>query len=122
MPNAAGLILVVDDDEAMRDAATECLTDDGYDVRAVPNGQEALEVLVSLRPDLIIVDWRMPVLSGEELLAALQADASLATIPAIVLTASHPWEIKVENATILQKPVRMKALLEAVRARLRPPG
>jgi len=43
-----------------------------------------------------------------------------AVFPAIVLTASLPSEIEVSHATFLQKPVRMKALLEAVRARLGP--
>jgi CheY-like chemotaxis protein len=120
MPNDSALILVVDDDEAVRDGTVECLTDEGYDVRAASNGREALELLETLRPELVIIDWRMPVMSGQEFLASLGADASLATIPALILTASQVSEIVASNVTVLQKPVRRKALLDAVRARLRP--
>jgi adenylate cyclase len=114
------LVLIVDDDEVTRDGASECLSDSGYRVRVASNGFEALDALATIRPDLIIIDWRMPVMSGEELLASLQADASLATIPVIVMTASHARDIAAGHATILHKPVRMKALLDAVRSRLAP--
>lgn len=120
MPSDQALILVVDDDEAVRDGTVECLTDEGYDVRAASNGRDALELLETLRPELVVLDWRMPVMSGQELLAVLGADASLATIPVLILTASKVSEVVAGAAMVLQKPVRRKTLLEAVRARLRP--
>ena len=116
------LILLVDDDEGARDAAAECLVDEGYDVRVASNGQDALELLDTLRPALLVVDWRMPVMSGQELLSSMRADTSLAAVPALILTASHAWEIAVPNATFLQKPVRMQALRDAVRACLQRAG
>jgi len=119
MPSRPALILVVDDDEPTRDATAERLKDAGFEVRGASNGRDALELLATLRPDLIILDWKMPVMSGEELLAALRADASLASIPAVILTALRPWEITVMDATILHKPVQMKELLKVVSARLR---
>jgi len=122
MPTEPAVILLVDDDEPTRDATSECLTHAGFDVRVASNGQDALDMLATLRPDLLIVDWRMPVMSGEELLASVRADASLATIPALVLSGLRAEEIAVPNATILQKPLRMAALLGAVRERLRSPG
>lgn len=122
MSTEPNVILLVDDDELARDATAECLTLAGFDVRVASNGRDALEKLETFRPDLLIVDWRMPVMSGEELLAALEADASLATIPAVVLSGLRPWEIGITSATILQKPLRMQALLAVVRDRLRPAG
>src|SRR4051812_24486331 len=89
MTDEAKVLLVVDDDEMVRDAAVESLRDQGFQVHAATNGLEALDLLATIRPDLIVTDWMMPVMSGAELVAALRADAALAKIPVIVFTASH---------------------------------
>src|ERR1700687_904780 len=61
---AAERILIVDDDESIRQIVRICLTDEGYEVFEEPNGQVALNTLGELMPALILLDSRMPVLDG----------------------------------------------------------
>ena len=69
----AAHILVVEDHSALRDALRMMLEDEGYHVSAAANGREALAVLALRRPDLIITDVEMPVMSGPDLCEALAA-------------------------------------------------
>ena len=67
MESVAGdRILVVDDDDSIRQIVRFCLSDEGYRVREAPNGEAALEVLDSVNPELILLDLRMPVMDGWE--------------------------------------------------------
>ena len=59
-------ILVVDDDESIRQIVRLCLSDEGYSVSEAPNGRVALEGLHESRPSLILLDLRMPVMDGWE--------------------------------------------------------
>ena len=63
---AAERILIVDDDESIRQIVRICLTDEGYDVVEAPNGQVALNKLNEFMPNLILLDLRMPVMDGWE--------------------------------------------------------
>lgn len=116
------MILIVEDDEIIRDVMAESLTDEGFDVRVAPNGQEAVELLATVRPDLIVIDWRMPVMTGEEVVAWLRADPSLATIPLVVLSAARPREVSVTDAMVLQKPVNLETLSKVVHELTKRPG
>ena len=57
-------ILVVEDDDAIRELVSDVLRDDGYDVREATNGVEALGRIREERPDLIVLDLMMPVMDG----------------------------------------------------------
>ncbi|HJP29818.1 MAG TPA: two-component regulator propeller domain-containing protein [Candidatus Latescibacteria bacterium] len=81
-------ILVVDDIEANRQVVQAYLDAFGFSVLEAADGQEAIEVTRSHRPDLILMDIRMPVLDGEEATRRLKADAELRQIPIVALTAS----------------------------------
>ncbi len=83
------MVLVVDDDEDIRQSIMEILVDEGYDVRAASNGLETMAMLKTLRPGLILLDWMMPGLDGAGVLQALKADPELAEIPVVILSASH---------------------------------
>lgn len=61
-------ILVVDDEEAMRDSCRQVLERDGYQVRTVRSGDEGLDMLATEEPDVLLVDLKMPGMNGEELL------------------------------------------------------
>ena len=61
-------VLVADDDAAVRGAVAGVLTDEGYDVTAVTNGQEALDHCQEAPPDLVLLDLMMPVMDGFEFL------------------------------------------------------
>jgi two-component system response regulator AtoC len=87
-------ILVVDDEEAMRHILTHMLSAAGYDVRAVGDGAAALREVELSEPDLVLTDIRMPVMSGLELLAALQERAP--QIMVIVMSAYGSFDTAIE--------------------------
>src|SRR5206468_568036 len=82
--------LVVDDDDAIRDALAEVLRDERYVVATAEDGRRALELLKSgLRPSVVLLDLWMPDVDGHEALSTMKADPALADIPVIVITADH---------------------------------
>ena len=113
------LILVVEDDAALRDALCDVLAGDGHRAIGATNGLHALSELQTLeRPDLIILDLMMPVMNGWDFHAHLKANAGLRTVPVLLLSAyvqrgTHTGPQDVEGA--LQKPVSMDDLLGWVR-------
>src|SRR5436309_3406591 len=59
-------ILLVDDDDSIRQVVTVFLTDEGYEVAGAGDGQAALDLLATFKPDIILLDLRMPVMDGWE--------------------------------------------------------
>jgi CheY-like chemotaxis protein len=119
-PRDAPTILVVDDERDICDVMAEALALDGHRVLIASNGRMALEQARRDRPDLIILDLMMPVMSGWEFLEARREDPALASVPVIVDTAFP--ETQVDGAAlILQKPFDVDTLLAAV-ARLHEGG
>jgi CheY-like chemotaxis protein len=80
-------ILVVDDQRDMVLAIRLFLEGEGHEVWEAYDGLQALEVLESKRPDLVVLDVMMPRLDGWETLKRMQEDDSLANIPVLMLTA-----------------------------------
>ena len=104
-------VLVVDDDEAIREVIAEVLRDEGYEVVCAENGAQALDELRSAhQPDLMLLDLMMPVMSGWEVLEHLQADDELARIPVVVVSAmAAPGA-----SEHLAKPIDLERLLATV--------
>jgi len=69
----------------MRYTVSRFLEERGYTVESATNGVEALEVLSSLRPDLIVTDIQMPKMSGSELISEVKAKPELAAVPIIIV-------------------------------------
>jgi two-component system chemotaxis response regulator CheY len=70
-------ILIVDDSKAMRSIVRRHVTQAGFDSAEIveaENGQEALDSVRASRPDVVLSDWNMPIMTGIELLEALRAD------------------------------------------------
>ena len=110
---AAPLVLVVDDDEDIRDALSVVLGSEGYLVVCAMNGAQALERLRECRPALIILDQMMPVMDGPAFIAAKKLDPSISRIPVLAITAS--MQPQLEGATaFMRKPVDLDCLLAAV--------
>ena len=84
-------LLVVDDDPLMLRTIRGWLSGD-YDVSVVTSGQTALAFLKKFTPDLLLLDYEMPVMSGPQLLEKLRADVSLAKIPVFFLTGKDDAE------------------------------
>ena len=79
-------ILLVEDDRFLRKAAETSLTRHGYHVVTACDGEEALRLARSEKPDLILLDLIIPKVQGFEVLRTLKADAEMAAIPVIVLS------------------------------------
>ena len=77
--------LVVDDSMLIRHTVCRFLEVRGFTVESATNGQEALEALKKLRPDIIITDIQMPTMSGTELITAVKTDPALASIPIVIV-------------------------------------
>jgi CheY-like chemotaxis protein len=111
-------VLVVDDDAGLREALLDVLSAEGHEVRTAENGCEALAHLAVDRPDVILLDLMMPVMSGYELRAQQLADSTLATIPVVVMTAG-PLDGRARALgarACFEKPVSLEALLHTLEA------
>lgn len=111
-------VLVVDDDEATREAVSLVLRAEGLSVTAAANGADALERLRGgLRPDLILLDLMMPVLDGWMFREEQLRDPQLAKIPVVVCSAAHDLQRRASGmgaAALLSKPIDFQGLVRSV--------
>jgi len=111
-------VLIVEDDDDVRDALSELLALEGYAAVGAQNGREALERLKEgPRPCVILLDLMMPVMDGWQFRAAQVADPAISSIPVIVVSADASVEAKAASvgaATWLRKPVDAAELFHAV--------
>ena len=110
-------VLVVEDDEGLREMMAQMLTLEGFQTATVANGQEALAYLHgSSRPEVILLDLMMPIMDGWEFRRQQQADPDLSNVPVIVLSAlDQARSAKVDAAAFLKKPLDFDRLLDLVR-------
>jgi signal transduction histidine kinase/DNA-binding response OmpR family regulator len=87
IPGETESVLVVDDDEAVRDMMTRTLEKAGWDVDAAEHGEAAIAQLAQRRPTLILLDLMMPVMDGFDFMVELHANPDWRNIPVVVLTA-----------------------------------
>jgi CheY-like chemotaxis protein len=110
-------ILLVEDDDDTAAALFKILTDRGYSVTIVENGQEALNLLDGgARPRLILVDLMMPRVSGWELLTYLHSDPELRRTPTVVITGVPKEQVRVIADAIFSKPLDFYALASTIDA------
>jgi DNA-binding response OmpR family regulator len=115
-------ILVIDDDESLRDTICLLVEKEGFKAVQVADGTAGLEQAVALRPNLILVDLRMPGLTGIEVCRRLRASGS--RVPVIVLSAVGD---EIDKVLLLEigaddyvvKPFGTRELLARIRALLR---
>lgn len=111
----AKTVLVVEDDRDVRRLVRHMLRGAGYRVSAVGNGRRALVRLRrGPRPCIILLDLRMPVMSGRELLAALRAHPRHRSIPVVLMTGDAVDGRRVGAAGLVRKPFEAGTLLKAV--------
>jgi CheY-like chemotaxis protein len=115
-------ILVVEDDQDIREAIRDLLESEGYSVLLACNGKEALEVLKGINHTcLILLDLMMAVMSGWEFLEARRHDFALAPIPVIVVSAVADERVKQAGASgFIKKPVDLDLLLALVKKHCTP--
>lgn len=111
-------VLVVDDEPAIRDLLALVLEGDGYEVRQASDGEEALVAAERQPPDVILLDIKMPGMSGVEF-ARRYALAPGPRAPIVIVTAAREVEDTVADVDVcafLAKPFELQSLLDAVRA------
>lgn len=116
-------ILVADDETHIVNVVSIKLQNAGYRVLTAEDGQEAYEISREAKPDLIITDYQMPLLSGVELCSKLRADPETRHIPAIILTARGFAISAAERATgnikmVIDKPFSPREILAKVQTLL----
>lgn len=112
-------ILIVEDDDDIRDTVADLLELEGHQVTSAANGREALAYLhgTSSLPDLILLDLMMPVMSGWEFRCKQRHDPRLASIPVVVLTGvdrATEAAAALQVSMILTKPIVIHSLLDVV--------
>ena len=116
-------VLLVEDNSDMRQYLRRLLTDEGYSVRAAPDGQAALEQIQSAIPDLILSDVMLPRLDGIGLLRRLRENPNLSDVPIILLSARAGEDFRLEGLEAgaddyLIKPFQARELLTRIKSQL----
>jgi CheY-like chemotaxis protein len=111
-------LLVVEDDENIRESLSDLLRDEGATPTTAANGHEALQELRTSRvPDLILLDLMMPVMDGWEFRVEQRSDEALATIPLIAMSADMSAKARAIAAdAYIRKPLDFSALVRRIRA------
>jgi DNA-binding response OmpR family regulator len=118
-------LLLVEDETALARGLADNFRDEGYDVRTVGHGDEALPAVVAFRPDILVLDIMLPGRSGIDILRELRAMGD--TLPVLMLTAKGDIVDRVVGLELgaddyLPKPFALRELLARVRALLRRGG
>jgi two-component system, cell cycle response regulator DivK len=110
------LILVVDDFEPNRELYAYVLSDQGFQVALASDGQEALDHAFQLRPDLIVMDLSLPLISGPAVARQLKADERTKHIPIVIITAYDVPNAAIELGceAVLTKPCLPADMLAAI--------
>jgi len=122
MGEAAGVILIAEDDRAVREAVERAISFEGYDVITARDGSEALQRVLNERPDLVVLDVMMPIVDGLEACKRLRASGN--DVPVLMLTARTEVSDRVAGLDAgaddyLAKPFALEELLARMRALLR---
>ena len=120
---SSAAILIVEDDQEIRDFLALVLEGEGYAVRTAPNGAVALQLVHQQPPQLILLDMRMPVMDGWAFVAAYRGEPGVHA-PIVVQTAARDvaqTAAEVQADAYLGKPFNLDDLLTVVRDMLAPP-
>jgi len=108
-------IVLVEDDEGIRETMAALLEDEGYAVVQAANGEEGLDRLrAAADPCLVLLDLWMPVMNGWQMLAEMQADEQLRRVPVVVISAAGDMAPPTGAVAFLRKPIRLEVLLASV--------
>jgi CheY-like chemotaxis protein len=116
------LILVVDDEFSVAEVLQSVLADAGHEVVTAVNGRQGLELLGKRPPDLVLLDFMMPIMDGLAMLEAMKVDPAYRKIPAVVMS-SLPESAVAEAArgmyaAFLRKPFKLAAVTGIVESLL----
>ncbi len=117
-------ILVAEDNKVNLKMILDMLSIHNHNVKVAKNGQEAIELAQSFKPELILMDIRMPLMNGMEATKRLRTMPEFADTPIIALTASTGTDAEERQITAgctahLAKPIQTKELFETLKKHLR---
>ena len=117
-------ILVIEDEEAQRLILQHNLEEAGYEVICAEDGEIGWELITDYRPDLIVLDWMMPKLSGLELCRRIKSSAKTKNTPIIMLSARSEEVDRIRGLDIgaddyVSKPYSIKELLARIKGQIR---
>ena len=110
-------VLVIDDEFGIVDVLETILTDEGYRVLTACNGKQGLVRLSEEKPEVILLDFMMPILGGSDMLRAIAAEPAYHRIPVIMMSSLREEAVAKRcrgYAAFLHKPFRATAVLSAV--------
>ena len=112
-------ILIVEDEESIRELVCILLTARGYEVRGVADGQAALDAVAEEPPDLVLLDIMLPELGGFEVCRLIKETAETQHIPVIMLTAKKSLEDLARGEEVgadwyITKPFKTSTVIEAI--------
>lgn len=112
MSNQTLKILVIEDNDDIRELLTEALKTEGFSVKSAIHGRDALDMLQKLdeRFDVILTDLTMPVMDGWQFLKARHSLPEIASIPVILMTAEAVINPPINVHSVIYKPINMRAL------------
>jgi two-component system, chemotaxis family, CheB/CheR fusion protein len=118
-------VLVADDDAESLDVIADVIAEEGATVRSATSAREALELLRTWRPDILLLDIAMPEIDGYDLLATIRREPSLRTIPAVAMTGHGYARDKQRAADVgfakhITKPVDIDTLVHVIAELLLP--
>lgn len=111
-------ILLIDDNQDIRDGLTQLISADGYAVETAHDGRDALKKLETIHPCIILLDLAMPDMSGYDFRRAQIADERLRGIPVVVYSGQHDIREKAEEmgaAAHAPKPIMIDRLMALIR-------
>jgi two-component system chemotaxis response regulator CheY len=108
-------ILVIEDDDDIRNVMVEVLEAEGYITESAINGKDALEKLTVIsKPCLVLLDMMMPIMNGREFLDTIMKDAYLAPIPVLIVSAVADRTNTEGSVGFLKKPIDIDVVLNVV--------
>jgi CheY-like chemotaxis protein len=116
-------VITIDDEGPIRSLIRHTLRQDDYEVLEAGDGSEGLQIIRRERPDLVVLDFVMPVMNGAETLRAIRSDPQIAHIPVLLLTGVKDTEklaplLQDARSDFLDKPFLVETLKERVRKML----
>lgn len=106
-------VLIVEDEESLAEMLCELLQEEGLEVELVRNGIDALAAARRSQPDLILLDWMLPLADGSYVIDGLAADG--ADIPVVVMTSVDAAALRGRrHLALLHKPFNLRQLLDAL--------
>ena len=117
-------ILVIDDEEHILELLRFNLELSGFDVCVSPEANQAIELIGKEKPDLLLLDWMLPKISGIDILRKIRQDENIYDLPVIMLTAKNMEDDKIQGLNVgaddyITKPFSIKELMARINTILR---